>query len=294
MSKIIINGSDNAKAADKASICNQSIAERLNAGPKGTKVTLINHNTGETLGVYENKLTICGSQFNAMKAFGLQVAGVDFPTYNKEMKLDNSVSIDPKNERIVQLFCVSDSGCGSTPKDVKASSYTDRIAPAPENPSNKSEFNSNMIMPFRFVDKDKDLNDDLRKYYFGRKTFDILGKVGYYFKTFDTEPHLYVRYADGTPITPEMYNIHSEQTAECFVQTRLRITTNDFRDYFDNILGWDKARISSLSLCYAWYDDTIDKYVYYQDITPYSILYFSYQWLVDSNVAIDVLYDIYY
>ena len=285
-------------ATDEARVkkeeCNLTIEDRLKAGPKRTKVTLVNSNTGEVLGVYENKLTITGSQFNAMRAFGLQVAGVDFDSYNDEMKLDKTTTAAKKNEPIVCLFCVSDTGCGSTPKDVKVASYTDRINPAPVNPSNVREFDSSMIMPFRFVDKDKDLNDDLRKYYFGKKTFNILNKIGYYFKTFDTEPQLYVRYADGTPISPEMYNVHSEQTAECFVQTRLRITTLDFRDYFEQVLGWDKARISSLSLCYAWYDDTIDQYRYYQDITPYSILYFSYQWLVDANVAIDVLYDIYY
>lgn len=291
MIKNIIKASDSAQVHEKT---NLTISDRIKAGPKRTKVTLINSNTGETLGVYENKLAISGSQFNAMKAFGIQTAGVEFPNYNDEMKLDNTVAGENKNEPIVCLFCVSDTGCGSTPKDVKVASYTDRIAPAPINPSNVSEFDSNMIMPFRFVDKENDLNDDLRKYYFGRKTFDILGKVGYYFKTFDTKPQLYVRYADGTPISPEMYNVHSEQTAECFIQTRLRITTLDFRDYFEQALGWDKARISSLSLCYAWYDDTIDQYVYYQGITPYTILYFSYQWLVDANVAIDVLYDIYY
>ena len=291
MVKTIMASEDARVKREESSL---TIEDRLKAGPKRTKVTLINHDTGEVLGVYENKLTISGSQFNAMKAFGLQVAGVEFPNYNDEMKLDNTTTAAPKNEKIVCLFCVSDTGCGSTPKDVKVASYTDRINPAPENPSNVKEFDSSMIMPFRFVDKNKDLNDDLRKYYFGRKTFNILNKIGYYFKTFDTEPQLYVRYADGTPITPEMYNVHSEQTAECFIQTRLRITTLDFRDYFEQVLGWDKARISSLSLCYAWYDDTIDKYRYYQDISPYSILYFSYQWLVDANVAIDILYDIYY
>ena len=291
MVKTIMASEDARVKREESSL---TIEDRLKAGPRRTKVTLVNHDTGEVLGVYENKLTISGSQFNAMKAFGLQVAGVEFPNYNDEMKLDNTTTAAPKNEKIVCLFCVSDTGCGSTPKDVKVASYTDRINPAPENPSNVKEFNSSMIMPFRFVDKDKDLNDDLRKYYFGRKTFNILNKVGYYFKRFDTDPQLYVRYADGTPITPEMYNVHSEQTAECFIQTRLRITALDFRDYFEQVLGWDKARISSLSLCYAWYDDTIDKYRYYQDISPYSILYFSYQWLVDANVAIDILYDIYY
>ena len=292
MSTSVYRFTDSAIAQDKCTL--DTIEDRLKAGPKGTRITFIDHNTGKVLDVCENKMTVSGSQFNAMKCFGIKIPTVNFPSYNKEMQLDNSADMIPKNESIVCLFCIGDSGCGPTQKDVKVSSYTDRIAPAPTNPSNKSEFDSSMIMPFRFVDADKDLNEDLRKYYFGRKTFSIMNKVGYYFKKFDTEPQLIVRYADGTPISPEMYNVHSDQTAECFIQSRLRITTLDFRDYFEEVLGWDKARISSLSLCYAWYDDTIDDYVYYQDIIPYSILYFSYKWLVDSNVAIDILYDIYY
>ena len=75
---------------------------------------------------------------------------------------------------------------------------------------------------------------------------------------------------------------------------RLRITKLDFRDYFENVLGWDKARISSLSLCTAWYDDSIDGYRYYQDIMPYTILFFSYQWLVDDTISVDIEYQIYY
>jgi hypothetical protein len=72
------------------------------------------------------------------------------------------------------------------------------------------------------------------------------------------------------------------------------ITTDDFRDYFENVLGWDKGRISSLSLCTAWYDDDIDDYRWYQDITPYTLLNFSLQWLVDDTIALDIEYQIYY
>lgn len=283
---------DEVKVTDKANI--KSIQERMSAGPKYTRVRLVNSKTGESYGEYKNKLTICGSQFNAQNAFGIELPEVEFPTYNKEMGLDSTVGGVAKNKPIVCLFCISDSGCGSTPGDVKVSNYTDRIKPAPDAPSNKYEFSSDMIMPFRFVDIDKDINDDLRKYYFGKKTFTNLGKIGYYFKKFDSNPELHLRYADGTPIAPDMYNIHSNQLAECYVSTRLRITTLDFRDYFEQILGWDKARISSISLCTAWYDETIDEYVYYQDISPYTILYFSYIWLNDANVGIDVYYDIYF
>ena len=82
--------------------------------------------------------------------------------------------------------------------------------------------------------------------------------------------------------------------AECYIETRLRITKLDFRDYFDKVLGWENARISTISLNYAWYDDTIDEYKWYQDIYTYTKLNFGYIWLVDESFAIDVIYQIYY
>ena len=105
---------------------------------------------------------------------------------------------------------------------------------------------------------------------------------------------MHLRYADGTQILENIYEYTTEQMAECYVETRLRITKLDFRDFFDDILGWDKSRISTITLCYAWYDDTIDKYKYYQDIYPYTKLNFSYIWLFDENYALDVIYQIYY
>lgn len=298
MKPITIHFKDEAVCVDMANISDSEktiINEKLKGGAKKTKVIFRNHDTGEVLGEYENKVVITGSQMNACAMFGLEKV-VDFPTYNSEMELDNSTDADeePKNHPLVCLFCVSDSGCGTLPKDVLVSKYTDRLKPAPANPTSINDFSSDMIMPFRYVDIDSDIDDDLRKHYFGRKTFDNLGKVGYYFKKFDTAPQLHLRYADGTQITKYMYNIESEQMAECYVETRLRITRLDFRDYFENVLGWDKSRISSLSLCYAWYDDTIDQYVYYQDITPYTLLNFSVQWLTDATIAVDVDYQIYY
>ena len=105
---------------------------------------------------------------------------------------------------------------------------------------------------------------------------------------------LHVQYADGTPVTESLYNSTSNQSVECYVEMRLRITRLDFRDYFEQVLGWDKARISSLSLCFAWYDDEINEYKCYQDITPYSLLNFSYLALADLDLAVDVEYQIFY
>lgn len=285
---------DNAEISDYVifnSDKKKAIQKRLSAGPVKTKI-IITDNKGNTT-EHENKVVISGAQFNACNAFGLDPL-VAFPSYNKDMQLDNTLDEDPKNNPVVSLFCVADSGCGSTAKDVKVTSYIDRLMPPPVNPSAPEEFTSDMIMPFRYVDVNADIDSELRKYYFGRKTFSNLGKVGYYFKKFDSDPQLHIEYADGTEVTPEVYNIESDQSAECYVEMRLRITRLDLRDYFENALGWDKARISSLSLCTAWYDDTIDEYKWYQDIIPYTLLNFSARSLVDDTVAISIIYMIYY
>ena len=298
MKNIIIHMKDEALATDACGLSGKDrhiLTQRTNAGPKKTKIVFTNHDTGEVLGVYENKVVLPGSQLNACRAFGLEEA-VEFPSYNKEMELDHSVdpSEPPKNDQIVCLFCIADSGCGTLPKDVYKTKVTDRIKPAPANPTSTDEFTSDMIMPFRYVDFDDDLSDNLRKFYFGRKTFTSLGKIAYYFKKFDTEPQLHLRYADGTQITENIYDIESDQEAECYVEMRLRISRLDFRDYFENVIGYDKGRISSLSLCTAWYDDTIDQYIYYQNIIPYTLLNFSFQLLVSSDISLDISYQIYY
>ena len=277
-----INLTDHAKVIDTID-GNKSIAERLNAGAKKTVITITDHETGKVKGIFENKIVISGSTFNAGEIFGVSPSVV-LPNYNNEMNLDNTddyTTTEPKNKSIVCLFCVDDSGCGATPNDVFVTKVTDRISP-------------DTIMPFRYVDDTNDLNSDLREMYFGRKHFEDEGKVAYYFKAFDTRPQLHLRYADGTQITDDVYNVETDQPAECYIETRLRITRNDFREYFENVLGWDKARISSISLCFAWYDDTIDDNKWYQQISPYTKLNFSFEWLVELSKGIDFNYQIFY
>lgn len=295
MKDIVLHMNDNAKARDKISTRDKDLmVDRIKGGVKKTRISITNNSTGKTE-VYENKVVLPGSQLNAAKMFGLEEV-VKFPSYNQEMELDNSVdpSEPPKNDQVICLFCIDDSGCGTLPKDVYIVKSTDRIKPAPANPVNYGEFFPDMIMPFRFVDYDNDLSPNLRQFYFGRKTFTSLGKIAYYFKTFDTEPQLHLRYADGTEITEDIYKVESDQEAECYVEMRLRITRLDFRDYFEQVLGWDKSRISSISLCTAWYDDTIDEYKYFQNIIPMSKLNISYQLLVSADVSLDILYEVFY
>ena len=282
MDKVINLTPDYMNCLDAAEI--KVINEKFHAGPKKTKIKITDHYSGESIGEYENKIVITGSMYTAMNTFGINTP-VILPNYNTELNLDNTLDytkVQPKNNPIVCLFCVGDSGCGVSPKDVFTAKYIDRINPL------------NDILPFRYVDIDDDLNSDLRHYYFGRKTLPEEKRIAYYFKSFDTTPQLHLRYTDATQITDEIYSVDTSQAAECYVETRLRITRLDFRDYFEQVRGWDLARISTISLCYAWFDNDIDDYAWYQQIYPYSKLNFSFEYLVDLTKAIDINYMVFY
>lgn len=258
----------------------QIISARMSGGPKKTRITVMDADTGEVHGVFENKVVITGSMLSACDIFGIPLPAT-LPSYNAEMELNNShePGTQPKNSPIVCLFCIDDSGCGAEQKDVFVANYIDRIDPK-------------NIMPFRYVDHGT-LGKDQREVYFGEKTLDN-GKDAYYFKKFDTTPELHLRYTDGTQINEQMYKVDTEQTAECFVESKLTVNRLDLRDYMEQVLGWDKARVSSISLCYAWYDDEIGDFRYYQDIFPYTKLNFSVEWLVDLTKAITFIYDVFY
>ena len=80
---------------------------------------------------------------------------------------------------------------------------------------------------------------------------------------------------------------------------------NLIRDYFDKVLGWANADISTISLLTAWYDATIPedpeqeeeyqtRYKWYQDVLPFSKFNFKAEDLSELNRAIDFIYQIYY
>lgn len=280
MKEKIIHLSDSHKQKDKILGLNKLLFDR--GGPKRTKIIAKDADTGEILSVTENKIVFTGSIIAASKIFGVS-SPIKVPTYNSEMDLQNSQDYEVvPSDSIVCLFCVDDSGCGATPEDVFTVKYVDRISPE-------------SIMPFRYVDADHDLNSDLRKYYFGRREED--NKVAYYFKKFEADPQMHLRWTDGTQITETFYS-DAEQTtqlAECYVEAKLKINRNDFRDYFEQILGWDKARVSSISLCYAWNIEIEgDPYKWYQGITPYTKLNFPFEQLVSLDRAIMFYYQVFY
>ena len=258
----------------------KAVSDRVGTGVKGTRIRMKNLETGEVKELH-NKVVISGSVATASNLFIIDPP-VDLPTYNEALDLENSVYHEiPQNAKLICLFGIGDDGCGTLDSDVYYPSYVDRIPPE-------------KLFPFRYIPVGyPDLDDSERETYYGRKVNDD-GSICYYFKAFNNDPQLYLRYTDGTEITPAtMYNAVTSQEAECYVQLDLSVNRVDFREYFEHVLGWDKARISSLSLVLAWYTDD-GVYKWYQDIIPFTKLNFSYEKLVDSSKALAFEYALFF
>lgn len=251
---------------------------------KGGYVTIMNHETGEVIFKEDpNMITTAGSAFAAAKIWKVS-PDVWTPTYNNYLGLDKTVN-EPypnpgvRDEERVFLFAVGIDGCGSEPSQV----YT--IDPS------KWISTSNLV-PFRYVNTDDDLEDELREKYFGRKTM-ANGKIAYYFKAFETEPKFYQQYTDGTPIESNIYESTKTDEIENFIEIKMSITKEDCRDYFISTVGIKSAKVNTISLLTAW-KKVIDGYVYYQDIRPYTKYNFPNEALIDISKGIDFIYHIYY
>jgi hypothetical protein len=280
----LIQKKDNYDIKDDFTIVRsyEEIGGIIRKGPKATRIVIRDYDTEKILHDTHNKILISASQFTACDQFGLDTS-VIFPSYNEELGLQNTLdykTVQPMNRPIVCLFCAGQGGCGTVASDVYTVKFTDRLAPKD-------------MLPFRYVDEKNDLSDELRKVYFGRYK-DSNGMIRYMFKAFDTDPQLHLRYIDGTQITSDMWSIDSTQAAECYVEVKLDIDRTDFRDYFEKVTGWDNAIINSLSLVYGWYDNTIDKYLWYQQLLPYSKLNIPNEYLIDETKRLAISYEIYY
>lgn len=236
--------------------------------------------SGKVLGKTHNRVVIAGSQFTAMKHFNIP-ALIDLPTYNTDLTLDESLTAGttPTNIPKFCLFCCGTGGCGVENSQVYPEKYTSRINPTTE------------LIPFRYQLPANDLSSELRKKYFGRKT--TAERIGYYFKAFESDPEMFARYVDGTLIDKTVYDSTNETDAELYMEMNLRITKEDFRDYFRATTGINDARVNAISLLSAWYSEK-DGFKWYQDIIPMTMLNIPNEPLIDLTKGIDIVYHIYY
>jgi hypothetical protein len=102
-----------------------------------------------------------------------------------------------------------------------------------------------------------------------------------------------MRYTDGTIIDATLYDSQNTSDAETFVEFMLRITKDDFRDYFRATSSINDARINSVSILTAWYNEGAG-YKWYQDVIPLTQLNIPNEALIDLTKGIDITYHIYF
>lgn len=290
MSTKIINLSDKAVAEDKIDICKYLSTK---GAPKKTRITISNPITKEVYGTYENKVVISGAMYTACRLFNIAEPNI-ITNYDTALDLENKVApgTQPPSgaEELVSLFCVGDSGCGSVESDVKVANFIDRISPS----TTGGVYDD--IIPFRYiVGENNDLSAADREFYFGRKKIGSgsTATIMYFFKRFETTPQIFLKYADGTEITNQLYDLQTNQDADCYVEMELLINSLDLKDYFDLVKGWDRARFSTISLCSGW-TKKYGNYTYYQNILPYTKLNFPFIRLVETEQAVQFNYAIFY
>ena len=261
---------------------NFNIEDRINGlsnGPKGTRIIFIDDETGKPYREEQNKQVIAGSQLTAMRQFGLDKL-VKFPNYNQELGIDTS-DIGLDNNDIACLFCCGNGGCGNQADQVYPVNFASRIHPK-------------NIVPFRYQKIDDDLTPAQREIYFGRKEIPEDNRIAYYFKAFDSKPQMHLNFVDGTQINSDIYEVATSMRAVCYVETKIRITKSDLRDFYIVKDKLGNARINQISLLTAHVEEGEDGFKYYKNPTPLTQLNFSNEWLTDLTKSITILYQIFY
>lgn len=231
----------------------------------------------------DNKVIVPGSAFTAMKHFKDLSIPIKTQTYNTALGLDNITSITDKEERYDQyvfLFAVGIGGCGPENSQVYDVDYTKWIQPED-------------LIPFKYQLTANDLSDADREKYFGRKAIPAADRIAYYFKGFDSAPVFRQQYIDGTPIDENIYISDNNMDVQSYVETKMSITTRDCRDYFVATTGINDARVNTISLLTA-VPKEINGFTYYQNIRPLTKLNFNNISLIDEDVAIDIIYQLFY
>ena len=170
-----------------------------------------------------NKVVVAGSAFTMQKHYN-KTAPVILPTYNEALGLDNTITEEfnepgIRREEHVYLFCVGNDGCGTENHDVKEVDYRNWISPS-------------ALVPFRVQINGDDLTPLEKNIYMGRKTDVANNRIYYYFKEFDKDPELVMRYVDGTPIDANIYSSTNVLEAESYVELKCKVDTSDCREYY--------------------------------------------------------------
>ena len=246
-------------------------------GPKGTRIIFYDKD-GKPYKETTNTQVIAGGQLTAVRQFGLKEL-IKLPNYNVELGIEDDVSGD-QNDTCC-LWLAGTSGCGTKQDDIYPVTFGSRIPPE-------------SVVPFQYRKLEDDLKDTDRDIYFGRKIDKEKNRVAYYYKAFNTNPQLKMQLADGTQIGSDIYNLATSVRAQCYVEVQLKITADDFRDWYlvNDTIG--NCHINTLSLLTAHRVTRSDGFTYFENVKPLTQTNFSNDWYNDLTKSSLILYQIFY
>lgn len=231
-----------------------------------------------------NKTVLAGATFTAMRTFEGITPRIWTPTYNTDLKLENSVN-EPftgnfREGEFVCLYCVGRNGTGVIGSQINEIDYASRIEPE-------------YLVPFRYVNASTDLTSVEREKYFGRQVGK--NKIAYYAKAFESEPIFRQQYLDGTQIDENIYASQraKNEKVQSYVELSLKINKLDCREWYTSTSKLADAKINQISLLIGWKKE-INGLIYYQDLRPYSVLNFATELLMDETKTFDIIYQLFY
>ena len=233
------NLKDNQSLRDELLINGKKVTEKLRTG-KGFRTSISAYDDyGNTL--FEggsNQTVLGGALFTILKIAGVKL-NWDVATFNEITGINNSdlaLTEEDYHNTYISLFGCGIGGAGEVPGTIKTVKFQQREM-------------DNMI-PFRITDEP--LNEIDEKRYWLREPLSE-GYTAYYLKSIENKA-VKVLWRDGanneegSSVPPNVHQSTRKAPIECFIDLRLRVDKNDFREYFNITGNIENAYINQLGL----------------------------------------------
>lgn len=229
-----------------------------------------------------NKVVIGGALEIIRKMFGVDT-DLTIKTLNDIMGIGTTGVVNDGAEKQVCLFNVGLGGCGSA--------YTDKKVTLDQENQVKE------MIPFRIVDDESELGDNVGKYWFAKQL--ETGKTAYYMKKFESISTIKSLWKDasstdedGTEVVGDPSTSTRPEGIESFVEIVLRISAEDLREYFNTYDSAENARFNSIGLCMGQMGTLEDGTPEYKNVTQFSILNFSNE-MLHFDKDLSIIYRVY-
>lgn len=265
---------------------------------------------GEVLFKKSNIILLGGRRFTLEKLFNITPKDTGRLTLNKilaDLKGQSAIAEEsydqeftskhgagPRKEQCVCLFGVGNGGSA-----MEFGSLANPVA---------KESNLYNILPMRYVEEEhKDDVEETRKYYmhFVNTLADGSKRHAYYLKKFEETPTIKLVVDNGveySPVNADNNPNYGNSTnsyvltddVDAYIEIKLKISSDDIREYFDETEGIESSRINELALYFGYpaSDDT-DVWVDYIGVEAFSKLTFNNEPLTEESKELNIVYRIY-